>query len=263
MFLFTFDLTAALSFSFSFQLTIYFVLWLIFRNRILSAKITQIALETFSLCAGIGHASVWYTIASLNFHGILMHSERKKGRHREQERELAGGHQSSLQSFLSSPEFSSPAIQKWLNKTSAKKSNANKESHLLKCSVPCYCSFVLQDPLLHWVCQVTTPHCLVHCNTGNKTLWNAEGEEERNERERNPESKASIIHLPHILLFSCARNLRWIRQLPAAFTEQLKLTVEEVEGAFMGFCFDFCFLRLSKLPWRAWCYFLPLLWPVL
>lgn len=195
MFLFTFDLTAALYFLISTDNIFCFVAN--FPQQYSEYKIAQITLETFSICAGIGHASVWYTIASLNFHGILMHRERKKGRHREQERELAGGHQSSLQSFLSFPEFLSPAIQKWANKTSAKKSNANKDSHLLKCSVPCYCSFVLQDPLLYWVCQVTTPHCLVHCNTGNKTLWNPEcvkGEEGRNERERNPKSKASIIH---------------------------------------------------------------------
>lgn len=131
MFLFTFDLTAALSFSFSFQPTIYVCFVADFPQQNSECKITQITLEIFSLCAGIGYASVWYTIASLNFHGILMHRERKKGRHREQERELAGGHQSSLQFF---PLFS------WIFKPSKqnkseKKANTNKESHLLKCSL--------------------------------------------------------------------------------------------------------------------------------
>lgn len=138
------------------------------------------------------------TIGSLNFHGILMHRERKRGRHREQERELAGGHQRSLTFFPSSPELSRK-VRLFKSEQIKQVQKREKQIRSLICwSVLSrrYCSFVPQDPLAS-LCQVTTPHCLVHCNAGNKTLkcWMCyKGEEERNERERNPESKASIIH---------------------------------------------------------------------
>lgn len=137
-----------------------------FPQQVFECKITQIKLETFSLCAGMGHASVWHTIVSLNFHGILMHRERKKGRHGG----LAGGHQSSLQFF---PLFS------WIFKFAySKVSKQNQQTQirsLILSQVFCPVATVLLSSKIRcFTCQVTTPHCLVHCNTGNKTLWNAE-----------------------------------------------------------------------------------------
>lgn len=143
MFLFTFDLTAALSFSFSFQPTILFCFVANFPQQIFECKITQKTLETFSLCAGIGHASVWYTIASLNFHGILMHREREKERQAQRARKRAGRRPSEKPAvFPSSPEFSRKVrlFKSEQIKQVQKKRKANKESHLLKCSI--YCSFV-------------------------------------------------------------------------------------------------------------------------